>query len=155
MYFIVYLSLEKILKSCSEFTKALLIFSNCCTHGTTPDSVTDTLTKFQSSLTIQYLDTVDVKPYLELDGGEIAVSGTLSYSFFLEKFSDQQWTLSLKNTQSVYALPVFIQLAKQICSRLKSRSSGYFNVTDSDDLPDLATFIGFILQVTQFLVLQV
>ena len=135
----------EILKS-SEFTKALLIFSNCCTHGTTPDSMTDILTKFQSSLTIQYLDAVDVKPYLKLHDGEITVSDKLSYSFFLEKFSDQQWTLSLKNTRSVYALPVFIKLAKQICSRLKLRSTGCFDVTDNDDLPDLAMFVSFVLQ---------
>ena len=135
----------EILKS-SEFAKALLVFSNCCTHGTTPENVIDIVTKFQSNLTIQYLDTVDVKPNLVIEDNVIAVNDTLSYSFFLKKISDQQWVLNLKNTQGAYALPVFIQLAKQICSKLKLRSMGYFDVTDNDDLPDLATFVGFVLQ---------
>ena len=135
----------EILKS-NEFAKALLVFSNCCTHGTTPENVIDKVTKFQSNLTIQYLDTVDVKPHLVIEDNVIAVNDTLSYSFFLKKISDEQWVLNLKTTQSAYALPVFIQLAKQICSRLKLRSTGYFDVTDNDDLPDLATFVGFVLQ---------
>ena len=137
--------IEEILKS-NEFTKALLFFSKCCTHGTTPDSVTDTLTNFQSNLIVQYLNTVHVKPYLVIGDTVIPVSDTVSYSFFLDKITDQQWTLYLKNTQTTYSFLVFLQLAKQICTKLKLKSTGYFDITDNDDLPDLATFVGLLLQ---------
>ena len=137
--------IEEILKS-NEFTKALLSFSNCCTHGTTPDCVTDTVTNFQNNLTVRYLNTVDVQTYLAIDGDVIEVNNTFRYSFFLEKITDQQWTLNLKNTPNAYSLPVCLQLAKQICSKLKLKFTGYFDVTDNDDLPDLATFVGLVLQ---------
>ena len=142
--------IEEILKS-SAFKEALLLFSNCCTHGTTPDSVTNSLTNFQNNLTVQYLTTVNVKPYLVIDDTVIPISGTLNYSFFLDKNitdQQQQWILSLKNTQNAYPLPVFLQLAKRICSMLKlySTHARYFDVTDNDDLLDLATFVAFVLQ---------
>ena len=138
-------NIEEIIKS-SEFLQALLLFSNCCTHGTTPDSVNDILTNFQSNLTVQYLNTVHVKPYLEIGDSVIPVSDTVSYSFFLQKTTDQKWTLCLKNTRTAYSFLILLQLAKQICSKLKLKSTGYFDITDNDDLPDLATFVGLLLQ---------
>ena len=137
--------IEEILKS-NKFTEALILFSNCCTHGTTPDCVTEILTNFQRNLTVQYLNTVDVKPYFLIDGNVIASSDTLNYLFFLDKITDQQWTLSLKNAQHGYTHPILLQLAKQLCSKLKLRSTGCFDITDDDDLLDLATFVWFILQ---------
>ena len=137
----------KILKS-NEFTKALILFSNCCTHGTTPQSVADTLTTFQDNLTIHYLDTVCIRPYLLIDENKISINDhdTLNNSFFLDEICGQKWSLYLKNTQGAYLFPVFLQLAKKICSKLKLNDTHYFDATNDDDLPDLATFVGLVLQ---------
>ena len=104
------------------------------------------LADFQRNLTVKYLNTVHVKPYLVIEDNVVEVNDTLNYSFFLEKITDKQWTLSLKNTQSIYSFHVFLQLGKQICSKLKLKSTGCFDITDSDELPDLATFVGLVLQ---------
>ena len=134
--------IKDILVSC-EFKRALEIFARCCNQGVLPECVVNYLTTFQNSLVVQYLVKVQTKPKLKVDGEVIQINDTVSFSYFLDK-SNQQWVLSLKNTNDKYPHVVFLHLARKLCSHFKSTNC--FGVTDSNELPELHEYVCQLLQ---------
>ena len=128
-----------------EFKIALESYSSCCIHGPTPPIVSDILSKFQTSLDVQYLNTVQVQPKINIDGRIIPLDVVLSKTYFLEKSFDC-YTLSLKNDQSSYRRTEFLKLAKQLCSILRLKSTECFTTTEDSELPELTAFVSDMLQ---------
>ena len=138
-------TLGNIIKS-KELKDALLLFSSYCTQNTISPCVASIIVNFQNNLTIKYYNNLHAIPQVTLGEKLIHLSNTINYSFFLEKSNDQQWILSLKNTNDGYSLSSFMQLAKQLCSSLQLKSTGCFEVADDNGLPELTTYVYTILQ---------
>ena len=130
----------------SEFKKAIEYFSRCCNNGVISERVSSILTKFQSTLTIQCLNSVQVKPNIKIDDDFFPLDVVMEHCFFFHKSLNQRWVLSLKNTHDHYPHAVFVKLAKRLCSNLRLKSTKCFEVTDDDELPELTGFICDILQ---------
>ena len=132
----------------AEFRSAIEIFSSCCNQGIIPARVTDILTEFQNNLTVQVLISVQAKPKINIDDKIFPIDDIKEHSFFLQRSVDQQWILSLKNTQDRYRSSVFTKFANQLCSRLRLKSTKCFEATDNDEMPALTEFVCHILQCT-------
>ena len=130
----------------AEFKNAIEIFSSCCSQGIVPARVTDILTEFQNNLTVQVLINVQAKPTIKIDDEIFPIDDIKEHSFFLRKSVDQQWILSLKNTQDHYRSSVFTKFANQLCSKLRLKSTKCFEATDNDEMPALTEFVCHILQ---------
>ena len=79
-----------------EFKDAIECFSKCCNGGVIQEQVSKILTKFQSTLTIQCLNSVQVKPIVRIDDNIFSLDVVMEYSFFFHKLFNQQWIISLK-----------------------------------------------------------
>ena len=130
----------------TEFKNAIEFFSSCCNQGKIPARVTNILTEFQNNLTVQVLVNVQAKPKIEIDGKIFPINDIKEHSFFLQRSVDQQWILSLKNTQDGYRSSVFTKFSNQLCSKLRLKSTKCFEVTDNDEMPALTEFVCHILQ---------
>jgi len=126
-----------------EFKLGVELLARCnSTDGSVPASVT-----FQKNLTIQNLDSLTIKPIIEIDHDIIPFSNTINHwNFLLQKTTGQKWTLSLKNTANAYSPSIFTKLAKQLCVRLKLNKLSCFDSSSGDDILELQDFISQILQ---------
>ena len=141
-----YVSVIKEIVLSAEFKNAIEIFSSCCNQGKIPARVTNILTEFQNNLTVQVLVNVQAKPKIEIDDKIFPINDIKEHSFFLQRSANQQWTLSLKNTQDRYRPPVFTKFSNQLCSKLRLKSTKCFEVTDNDEMPALTEFVSNVLQ---------
>ena len=135
----------EIIKS-QEFKEALLLFSSYCTQNTISPCTADILVNFQANLIIECYNDLRAIPQVILEDKLIQLSTTIDRCFVLEKLNDFQWILRLKNTEDAYSLPDFVKLAKQLCSNLQLKSTGCFEISDDNGLPELTTFVCSILQ---------
>ena len=107
--------------------------------------MTEILNEFQSKLTVQLIN-VQAKPKIKIKGKLFPIHDIKEYSFFLQRSADQQWILSLKNTQDRYCSSVFTKFANLLYSKLQLKSLKCFKVTDNDEMPALTEFVYHILQ---------
>ena len=141
-----HISIVKDILLSSEFKKAVEKFASCSIHGPTPTIVSDILNRFQANLTVQFLSSVKVQPKVSIGESVTPLDSILDKQFFLEKSLDNCCTLSLRNDQDLYPRTAFQKLAKQLCSKLRLKSTDCFTVTDDDELPELTSFVSDILQ---------
>lgn len=130
-----------------EFKLGIELLAKCNSiDGTVPTSVTNTLETFQCNVTIQYMNNFNVKANLKIEGRIIQLDNVFKdWWFLLKKSIDQRWTLCFKNTSTAYPHVVFLNLAKQLCSRLKLKSIDCF-LKDNDGSLDLVGFVSLMLQ---------
>ena len=138
-------TLGEIIKS-KIFKEALLLFSSYCTQNTISPCLSDILVNFQTNLIIECYNDLRAIPQVTLGNELIQLSTTIDCCFFLEKLNDHQWILRLKNTEDAYSLPDFMKLAKQLCSYLQLKSTGCFEISNDNGLPEVTTFVCSILQ---------
>ena len=141
-----HISIIKDILVSSEFKKGVELFASNCIQGPTPPIVSDILTKFQANLDVRFLTNVHVQPKLKIDGIITSLNGISNEQFFLELSLDNCLTLNLRNDQDSYQRSTFQKLAKQLCSKLRLKSTDCFTITDDDELPELTSFVSEILQ---------
>ena len=131
-----------------EFRLGIELLGRCCSNDdSVHTSVTNVLKNFQCNITIQHLNTLKVKPKIKIDNKTVPLDNTISHwRFFLQKYADQKWMLSLKNTVDDYPSSTYSNLAKQLCSRLKLNLISCFEVSSDDDLLDLIEFVSLMLK---------
>ena len=108
--------------------------------------MSDIVSKFQANLTVEYLNNVQLQPKIKIGETVTSLYSILNVQFTLDKSINGCWTLSLQNTQDFYPRTAFQKLAKQLCSKLRLKSTNCFNVTDDDELPELTSFVSEMLQ---------
>ena len=131
-----------------EFKLGIELLGRCYSNDdNVHNSVTNVLEKFQCGVTIQHLSNLEVKPKIKIGYETVPLDNTITHwRFFLQKYADQKWILSLKNTSDNYPSSIYSNLAKQLCSRLKLNSISCFEGNSDDDLLDLTEFMSLMLK---------
>ena len=129
----------------SEFKKAIELFASNCIRDQAPTIVSEIMNEFQVNLDVQFFNTVQVQPKIKIDQHIITLDEVVSKMYFLDKRGDR-YILSLKNNQSPYPCTEFQTLAKQLCSKLRLKSTDCFSISEDDELPELTAFVSLMLQ---------
>ena len=121
--------IEQILRS-RKFKLAIQSYANYCTR--TPDSVENVkkiITNFQNKLKVQYLHEIELQLTLNLDNEVVTLQNTVSHDFHFECCNDE-FTLSLVNSSSMFLLQTFQQLSETFCALLELQETNCFKVAD-------------------------